>query len=398
MKKLPLLILIILSNNLFAQEKLTIGEKAPKINITDYVLNVPKDRNLNNKFIVLEFWATWCAPCLKAVPHLNELQNKYKKRKDLMFLSITNEKPEKIKRTIDKVKFETIVVCDESKETDKNFKITGIPQTILIDNKGVLKWIGHPMDLNEEIINNLLKGKEIINNPKEDVIVESSDVTFEKSIEESKVDEMFQDFLKDKATSFKFILDPADKSDSKMEIDMISRGVFVSTNVDLNTILSKITNKQPSHIILSEELDSKKFNLFYKNKSLNDIDSHYKSIKENLLQNLNLIEKIDKRKFEAFELRLIDKTKLQFSEKDINESHNSNDDNLFTISNLPIKILIKELIYNYKINVFDETGIKENLDFLIKIENIDSLKKQLLDYGLELKEVTKEVDFLIFSN
>lgn len=265
MKKLQLLVLIILSSNLFAQEKLTVGEKAPKINITDYVLNVPKDRNLNNKFIVLEFWATWCAPCLKAVPHINEMQSKFKERKDLMFLSITNEKPEKIKRTLDKVKFETTVVCDDSKETDKNFKIIGIPQTILIDNKGILKWVGYPMDLNEKLISNFLNGKEIVNEPKE-VFIETSDVALETSIEQYNVDEMLSNFLQDRSTDFSFILNPIGKSKSKTEIDALGNGKFVSTDTDINTILSKITNKQPSQIILPEEVDGKRYMFFYKNR------------------------------------------------------------------------------------------------------------------------------------
>lgn len=134
-----------------------------------------------------------------------------------------------------------------------------------------------------------------------------------------------------------------------------------------------------------------------KNRGLKDLESHNKSIKENLLKNLKLTETVEKRKFEAYELKLIDKTKLQFSEKDSNVSHNSNDDELFAITNSPIKVLIKEILYNYKIDVYDETGIKENLDFLIKIETIESLMKQLMEYGLKLEKVTKEVDFLIYT-
>ena len=72
MKKLfSLFAILLFTSYLYAQEKLIVGDKAPKINITDYVLNVPKDKNLENKYIILEFWATWCAPCLNAVPHIN---------------------------------------------------------------------------------------------------------------------------------------------------------------------------------------------------------------------------------------------------------------------------------------------------------------------------------------
>jgi len=106
MKKIFLIItLILLTKNTYGQTILKVGDKAPKINLTDIILNAPKDKNIQNKFIVLEFWATWCAPCLSAVPHLNKLQDKYKSKKNLLFISLTDEKPEKIKRTLQRIEF-----------------------------------------------------------------------------------------------------------------------------------------------------------------------------------------------------------------------------------------------------------------------------------------------------
>lgn len=62
--------------------------------ITDWIKNIPEDKNLNNKYIVLEFWATWCEPSIAAVPHLNQLQDEFKQN-DLYFNSITDESIEK---------------------------------------------------------------------------------------------------------------------------------------------------------------------------------------------------------------------------------------------------------------------------------------------------------------
>jgi thiol-disulfide isomerase/thioredoxin len=79
MKKINFLILLIfLTGILYSQDTLRVGDKAPKINITDYLLNAPKDKKIENKFVILEFWATWCAPCLGSVPHLNDLVKKFK--------------------------------------------------------------------------------------------------------------------------------------------------------------------------------------------------------------------------------------------------------------------------------------------------------------------------------
>ena len=160
------------------------NEKKHLINITDFIYNIPNDKNFEHKFIVIEFWATWCGPCLDAVPHLNELQEKFKSNNDLVFISMTNEKPEKIQATLDRIDFNTIVVSDQSKKTHKDLEVEKngvmmIPITILIDNNGNVKWRGRPEELNEEKINSFLKGEQIKETKKaEESIVELSEKDF----------------------------------------------------------------------------------------------------------------------------------------------------------------------------------------------------------------------------
>jgi thiol-disulfide isomerase/thioredoxin len=75
MKHLALLLFLLFSPLvIFGQSNLRVGDPAPPITITEWLANTPEDTTLRDKFIVLEFWATWCKPCLEAVPHLNELR------------------------------------------------------------------------------------------------------------------------------------------------------------------------------------------------------------------------------------------------------------------------------------------------------------------------------------
>lgn len=121
MKKniLAIVALIFIINNSYAQkppieaQKKLIGEK---IEFTDYIENTPNNKNFNGKFKILEFWATWCKPCLDAVPHLNELKSEFSNETDLVFLSVTYETPEKTKKVLEKITFETIVVSDQTKK------------------------------------------------------------------------------------------------------------------------------------------------------------------------------------------------------------------------------------------------------------------------------------------
>ena len=113
-KILILFITCFISGNVHSQSVIKAGDKAPAIAITDYISNTPKDTTLKNKYILLEFWATWCAPCLGAVPHLNMLHEKYKDRNYILFISMTYEAPEKVLKTLKLIDFKTIVVSDRT--------------------------------------------------------------------------------------------------------------------------------------------------------------------------------------------------------------------------------------------------------------------------------------------
>jgi len=170
-KIIGLIIFTIFANNIYAQkpvkaQKRMIGNKIEKIEFTDYIENTPNNKEFGDKFKVLEFWATWCKPCLEAVPHLNELKSKFNNETNLVFLSITYEAPEKTKKVLDKINFETIVVSDQTKKIHKDLKIENkgmmiLPRTVLIDNSNTIIWYGTPSELNSELIYKFLKKEKI---------------------------------------------------------------------------------------------------------------------------------------------------------------------------------------------------------------------------------------------
>lgn len=166
-----LLLILLLPTILFAQPDLfklqfeMIGTTLKELTITDYLQNKPADTNFNNKFKVLEFWATWCRPCLKAVPHLNKLQNKFKDS-NIVFLSFTYQTPEETLKTLEKVKFQTIVVSDQTRTTQRSLKVENngtlpIPRTVLIDDENRIVWYGSPEKLTEKIIDKFIRKEKV---------------------------------------------------------------------------------------------------------------------------------------------------------------------------------------------------------------------------------------------
>jgi uncharacterized protein (TIGR03435 family) len=109
--------------------------------------------------VILEFWATWCGPCIAAIPHINELADHFKNR-PVTFISITDESEEIIRPFLEKREMRTWIGIDTSKAMHKAFGVRGIPHTVLIDQHGRIAGITHPNSLTPEIIERLIAGSE----------------------------------------------------------------------------------------------------------------------------------------------------------------------------------------------------------------------------------------------
>jgi thiol-disulfide isomerase/thioredoxin len=104
---------------------------------------------LKNKVVVLDFWATWCGPCKESFPAMQQLVNKYKNDKDIVFLFIDTwegETPQKNQETVAKYitdnKYSFNVLFDVKKKIAKDYKIDGIPKKIVLDRNGNLVYTG----------------------------------------------------------------------------------------------------------------------------------------------------------------------------------------------------------------------------------------------------------------
>ncbi len=166
-------ILTLTTGRASAQEAITlrIGDTAPPLKYSQWIKGQPIDHFKEDHMYIVEFWATWCGPCIAQMPHLSLLAEKYQGKVTFIGASVWEKTGDKAYETsLPKV---TRFVEGNSKnmrydvlaDTKDQFiannwlkpaGINGIPTTIIIQ-KNKIVWIGHPAAL-EEIIDPLLEG------------------------------------------------------------------------------------------------------------------------------------------------------------------------------------------------------------------------------------------------
>jgi len=150
---------------------LNVGDAAPKLTTGKWMQGEPVKEFAKGTAYIVEFWATWCGPCRESIPHLNEVYNKYKDKNLVVIGQDCWEDDEDqvapfIKKMGDKM---TYRVALDDKEGSKKGKMSdhwmdaagqdGIPTSFLVDTHGVIAWIGHPMELKESVIEDVMADK-----------------------------------------------------------------------------------------------------------------------------------------------------------------------------------------------------------------------------------------------
>ena len=119
-------------------------------------------KNINkNKKLIINFWATWCAPCIKEMPDLIKLSN-ILNDSDFKFIYISQDNSKEIDKILNYAKNIKLnknnIFIDPKMKLSKLFKLRGIPTTFIIDASGKALWrVEGIIDWNDEKILNWLK-------------------------------------------------------------------------------------------------------------------------------------------------------------------------------------------------------------------------------------------------
>jgi cytochrome c biogenesis protein CcmG, thiol:disulfide interchange protein DsbE len=127
-----------------------LNQKAPSLQVEKWLTEPP---DTNGKFVLLDFWATWCGPCRHSIPELNHLHAKFKDR--LVVVGLSDE-PEQEVRKMQDPKIDYAIAIDTRHRTETEVEVKGIPHTMLIDPNGIVRFEGMPHYLSEKDLVRLL--------------------------------------------------------------------------------------------------------------------------------------------------------------------------------------------------------------------------------------------------
>ncbi len=146
-------------------QSLGLGAPAPALTVKEFVKGVPVKAFQKGNLYVVEFWATWCGPCRVSIPHLTELQKKYKDKVTFVGVSVWETDPAQVKPFVTQMgdKMAYRVAMDRVPAGAKGSQgamakswmtaagENGIPAAFIIGRDGKIAWIGHPMAMDKPL-------------------------------------------------------------------------------------------------------------------------------------------------------------------------------------------------------------------------------------------------------
>lgn len=121
---------------------------------------------LKGKILVIDFWATWCPPCMAAVPHMVKLNEEYADKGVVIIGISADQSIDPLKKAIVQHKMDWVHVFDQSGQVCAQFGVNSFPTVFIVGPDSKVLWKGHPQNLDGALADAFKNHPPILVDPK----------------------------------------------------------------------------------------------------------------------------------------------------------------------------------------------------------------------------------------
>lgn len=143
-------------------EGIRVGERAPEIVGTTLDGKTFRLSDHKGKIVVLDFWATWCGPCVRAMPAMKKLHEKYKDQPFVLVGISQDGDRDKVVNFVDSNQINWLQIHDRALTNGSigpigaKWEVSSIPRVVVIDHRGVVRYVPNSESQIERAVKNLL--------------------------------------------------------------------------------------------------------------------------------------------------------------------------------------------------------------------------------------------------
>jgi thiol-disulfide isomerase/thioredoxin len=397
-----------------------VGQQVPDLtinNIHNYKTTTAQLSDFKGKLVIIDFWATWCSPCIAAMPKMDKLQKQFGTKIQILPVTHQNEKeamgfmsklPDSIRPDLPMITSDTIL--------SRLFPHVYLPHYVWIDEKGTVKAITGADGLTAKNITGMLEGQSTGLQRKQDFNLAYDDQKpfliggnggSGESMHFHSVMTGYQQGLPSRYTTFNGKKIPGTRiTFLNVTIPHLfayamgaNKGAFNFKNMrflvnDKSALLmtGNFKDWMPEHtfcyeLILPKSMENDKYNIM-----LTDLKRMFPQYQVNIESNK---EKV---------LALVRKQQIDKLKSKGGTPSSTFDAMGFELKNFPLNRLVAQLsaiyLQNHPLPVIDDTGYTDRVDIKVtaSLSNVEALNEGLQPYGLALEPIEKEIEILVFRD
>jgi cytochrome c biogenesis protein CcmG/thiol:disulfide interchange protein DsbE len=128
------------------------GRKGPEMYVQEWLGERP---DASGKVVIIDFWATWCGPCVASIPHMNDLADRF--RADVVAVGLSDEDANTVRNFMRSTPMRYAVAVDASGQMKRAIGVSGIPHVMVLSSDWVVRWQGHPARLDVATVQQIVE-------------------------------------------------------------------------------------------------------------------------------------------------------------------------------------------------------------------------------------------------